>query len=1634
MNDGRRTIRIFVSSPDDLGEERALAQDIIKRLAVEYQRHLLLDAVIWEETALSAAQDFQEGIPDPADCDIVVVMLWSKLGSVIQAPGYDGMTGTEWEFHDAIHRAEVDGKPVVLVYRKDAPKIGDLMNPEVIEQARRDREALERFFNEQIIARKRAYRLFDNKDRLAQMLEHHLRSELNKYRVSDLDGSWEGSPFRGLKSFEYEHRGIFFGRDQVKRQLLHQLAQQVESRVAFIMVSAMSGSGKSSLVKAGLLPMLETYKAIGDVVMAPWTIMRPNDAGDDPIEALAAAILRPKGMAAAATSDDIREDWVAEALRRSPGLLKPFIHSALNSMADVGEARLVLVVDQFEELFSNKRFSMAAREQFIAALDALARSGLVWVIGTMRSDFLHEVEAYPLLVTLMRGDGQFHLAYPREDELLQMIRDPARLAGLEFEQGIDTSLDRRLMEDANRDPGTLPLLEFTLDALYERREGRRLSFAAYEALGGIEGAVADRAERVFGALSQAAGDSFDVVFRALVTVDPETRGVSARRADRDRLKQSPGAGALIDAFVDGHLLVSDRGPDGGAVVWVAHESLLRAWPRLRTWVENNISDLHARSHLAQQANHWQREGRNNDFLLAEGRPFNEARDLLERLGAQLDPIERLYVERSRQHIRAGRRREVRRLGAVAVLLGLIVVAAFALSHATRNFQAGSLEKAMAKLDRGNVARAVFLAINSDLLPEGATRVLSRAFSNEYLLAMVNQRDEFEAGFEASDLGDGYQAGFSPDGRTVIATPRDGEASLWILDDDTPRFNGPVPLVGVDSRAQSTAPHLVAALFADGGRRVALLSAECLWLVPGERLAALPSESVPLLSAAPACTAKPPLSVLSLRDVVVDAGAALQAGRTTASEGSTAAGKDIARDRDGKALVRWSRDGRHMVIVQQYGHGKLRLLRVILGDGPAAVRAAGDLPGEVRDLELSPDGEWVAIATRSGSLCLGKTADGALDCREVTRGRPVNELVFDPTGKILAAVSADQLVRLFAVDGDLSTCIGVLGSAQRASRPGGAGSWYAPDQPWKCVSVGLRKPVHDGAIRAVAFSSDGHHLATGGDDRRVVLWTLKPGKVSHTLLGSHDQTVNAVLFSSHDGEERLVSTSIDHTARLWNPDTGELLMLFGHDGPVIDAGFVDSLSGTKGQGGEGLVTVAGDRTVRLWRTRPDKPIAYPLAGHRNHVWHVSFRSHDHGRDGDLANEHRLQLLTTSYDGMVRLWTLDIDPVVPGEDFRYLRERIHPPATVEIPAGVVKGRVDPVRYAAFANRSDRLVTATRGGRFGVWTLAGEPLCTMEIGGRGDPSAVLPMAGFGPDDRRLFTAQTGKGAQVWDLGACRDQAVLHCEVPHCQAFELAAGLSAAVSDADPVAGVWSLAVGLQDGRVQRLDPDRPTEVISADDSQRHGGKVVQLSFSPDHNRLLSASADGTAALWDANGVRRLQVYGGHGEGHTQGLYNARFDPEGRRIVTASQDGTAIVWDVAGPPLKHLIGHLDRVYHASFSPDGRWVLTASRDGTARLWDSEDRGDVLSAIVELRGNGSGISSAAFSPDGRYVATSYWDPGADLWDALSGTPFVDMSLTIGDYAERFGLLNRLDQWRVQSVPGELPWWKELALAIWGRLH
>jgi WD40 repeat protein len=419
---------------------------------------------------------------------------------------------------------------------------------------------------------------------------------------------------------------------------------------------------------------------------------------------------------------------------------------------------------------------------------------------------------------------------------------------------------------------------------------------------------------------------------------------------------------------------------------------------------------------------------------------------------------------------------------------------------------------------------------------------------------------------------------------------------------------------------------------------------------------------------------------------------------------------------------------------------------------------------------------------------------------------------------------------------------------------------------------------------------------------------------------------------------------------------------------------------------------------------------------------------------------LQLVTTAFDGNARLWTLEVDrPATGGAGFRYLRERVRSAAVTEFPAGVLDGgAIDAVRYAAFANSSDQLVTTTKSGRIAIWALSGERRCGLDLGGQGSPAALLPVAGFSADDQQLFSAQTGVGAQLWDLSVCAaassaDAPALRCVAPGCRQFALDGEISAALSQPLASPGPWRPVVGFADGRIAVLNPKDPANPVCSS-AQRHAGSVVDVSYSPNHDALLTASADGTAALWDPNSCQRLRVYGGKaGEfGHEQSLYSARFSPDGERIVTASQDRTALLWRRDGTPLKRLVGHLDRVYHASFSPDGRWVLTASRDGSARLWDSAAADSTLSAVVILEGNGSGISSAAFSPDGRYVASGYWEPGADLWDVLIGDAEDGFKLTMPDYARRFVELNRLQQWKVKSVPRELPWWEEISRAVWGQ--
>jgi Novel STAND NTPase 1 len=513
MSTPRKTIKIFLSSPMDVAEERFAAKRVIERLREQFAYYGHIEAVFSEEKALPATETPQKNIPAPSDTDIVVVLLWSRLGTPIldehyrERPDDPPMTGTEWEFYDAAKSYRATGRPFLLVYRKIAKVLVDLDDKAELERRQEQKRMLEEFerrwFRGTEGAWKGYYHPFATTAELEALLEQHLserlRIELADDSLSDdpiAGRQWLESPFRGLAVFDVNHSRIFCGRAKALSELRAKLKEQIAQGVAFVLVAGASGAGKSSLVRAGLVAsLLQDAALVADNGLARYAIIRPSDGQDGFGAALIARLSAPEALPELQTLgfDPLALperlcDAVGEALARAAqgASLSPHLR-----------ARLILVVDQLEELFTGS-IGKDEANRFILLLDRLARSGHVWVIATLRGDFFSRLDDVPRLSELVET-GLFRLAAPQAAEIAQMIRKPAELAGIRFERHPDTRvpLDSLILEEAADDPASLPLLEFTLDELWRRRTAEGLiSYEAYERLGGLSGGIARRAEEV----------------------------------------------------------------------------------------------------------------------------------------------------------------------------------------------------------------------------------------------------------------------------------------------------------------------------------------------------------------------------------------------------------------------------------------------------------------------------------------------------------------------------------------------------------------------------------------------------------------------------------------------------------------------------------------------------------------------------------------------------------------------------------------------------------------------------------------------------------------------------------------------------------------------------------------------------------------------------------------------------------------------------------------------------------------------------------------------------------------------------------------------------------------------------------
>lgn len=683
-----REVKIFVSSPGDVMAERQRLERVTERLNARLDGTVHLRCVRWEEKFYKAHDTFQAQIESAATCDIVVSIFWTRLGTQLPPEFHEHLpdgrpypSGTAYEVLTALEAAREKPMPDVYVFRKTQrplyPDPDDEAETQLFEsQLKALRGFWEEWFRNRAGQFHAAFNSFVTTDEFEAQAEKLLYEWLAVKGLLRHEVRWriaeQGSPFRGLLPFEASHAEVFFGRTTEIERGRERLVDAAARNAPFLLVLGASGSGKSSLARAGLIPRLVAPGAVTGVDV--WRIARhaPGLGDSDPLRSLAVALLDPEALPELAGTPNGTPEGIAQQLAGGGDEAVGLIRWTLDHVAETVrkrdaysrrvEVRLLLLADQFEGLFAGN-VSAERRAAFVAALDALTRSGLVWTIATMRSTEYAPLQANATLLKLKEDGATLDIALPDARALADAIRCPAEAAGLAFERDKATGrgLDEILLADAGG-ADALPLLQFTLQRLFEGRRDRddvpTLMLETYRALGGIEGAIAAEAERAVSVLGAEAQGQLPWLLRHLVTAS-KPGGASLVLHEMDfedaDLAARPGAAALIDALAAARVLVLDGGASAESHRGrLAHEAVLRSWERAHRFVESNARYFQQFALLQSAFDRWQGDDRGKDHLL-RGTPLSQAQDLVRDYGAELPLPIQDFVRASRRQADRGRR-------------------------------------------------------------------------------------------------------------------------------------------------------------------------------------------------------------------------------------------------------------------------------------------------------------------------------------------------------------------------------------------------------------------------------------------------------------------------------------------------------------------------------------------------------------------------------------------------------------------------------------------------------------------------------------------------------------------------------------------------------------------------------------------------------------------------------------------------------------------------------------------------------------------------------------------------------------------------------------------------------------------
>jgi eukaryotic-like serine/threonine-protein kinase len=531
----------------------------------------------------------------------------------------------------------------------------------------------------------------------------------------------EGSPYVGLSAFDADHASVFCGRSRIVADLLRAMRVQIENQRRFVLIVGASGCGKTSLLRAGAIPLLTKPDGFDGLRALSVATCDLAANGSDPLIPLATALAQWT-LGGRPVFPQQTPDQMKALLTDTPAMIEGFVSEAIRRhfKSDLDEqpcTHFLLTVDHAEALVATTDIDANTRDAFARVLQALCACPHVMVTMIARGDFyLKLIEALPVLAEYKAGDGHLDVMAPRYGEIGEIIRSPAWKADLSFETDPETRtrLDDALRDAALSQPDALPLLQHTLQTLYERRnDQRQLTFTAYNDIGGLEGAIAHRAEEVFATLPPNARTSLDTVLANLIVIQPDSDAISARSADSDGFDAD--ARMLSDAFIRARLFVGDH-HNGRATIGVVHEALLRRWPRAVEWVQNNRRLLQARARMKRATYRWVEEGRSPDHLLNPGMPLIEAAEVAIN-SVDLSEDELALLSSSQKY---SKQRKTVRIAAIIALATLAVISTLASMLAIR-----ALEDAeQRRIDAERLADYMLGPLADDLRPLGKLKLLS----------------------------------------------------------------------------------------------------------------------------------------------------------------------------------------------------------------------------------------------------------------------------------------------------------------------------------------------------------------------------------------------------------------------------------------------------------------------------------------------------------------------------------------------------------------------------------------------------------------------------------------------------------------------------------------------------------------------------------------------------------------------------------------------------------------------------------------------------------------------------------------------------------------------------------------------